>query len=55
MAWSDEPTDRTHGPYNLKVVLTVYNPSVTTAEAATFLADTLLAAGEANVKRLLRL
>jgi hypothetical protein len=60
MAWTDEPAvgdgpnERTHGPYDLKIVLTVYNPAASTAEAAAFLADVLLEAGRSNVLARLR-
>jgi hypothetical protein len=54
MAWGNDPTDRTHGAYNLKIVLHVSKLGATTAEVQTFLNDVLAVAGHDRVLSKLR-
>jgi len=50
MGWTNEPKDRTHGPYNLKVVANVIHPTMTTAEVWAWVEDVVLVTGAADVR-----
>jgi hypothetical protein len=53
MTWGADPV-RTHGPYNLKIVLHVTHPTATTDEVRTFLDTVLLEAGTNRILSKLR-